>query len=116
MPGEIESEGGTGREKFRRFVGYVLQNDLARFDVPIRSWAMQEPTVAKQVRRTDRFRLAFAKSLFLELEFNESQANIRAASCIAFLTMDRSMLRPAGILWNTPQLDQLCKFFCTHPE
>jgi hypothetical protein len=42
----VNAEGGSSRDKFRRFIQVIHENDLARFDMPIRSWALQDPEIA----------------------------------------------------------------------
>ena len=54
VPDRIMSIDGTAREKFLKFLQYIHEYELTRFDIPIRSWAMQEPEVAKRLLRTDR--------------------------------------------------------------
>jgi len=115
VPDLIGSEGGTGREKFLRFLRAIHEMDLTRFDVPIRSWAMQEPEVAQRLIRTDRFRLEFTRSLFVEMGFTGRQADLRARSCVAYLIMGRHLLEDPDTIPDASQLEEMCVFFCDRP-
>jgi len=115
VPDLVGSEGGTGREKFLRFIRAVHDTDLTRFDMSIRSWAMQEPEVAQRVIRTDRFRLEFTTSLFVEMGFSARQADLRARSCIAYLIMGRYLLKDPDTTPDAIQLEEMCMFFCDRP-
>ena len=111
VPTMVEAAGGTASEKFRRFMQVIHENDLARFDMPIRSWAMQDPEIAKLLRRTDNFRLEFLRRLLAEIGFSGHELDIRARSCIAYVTMDKRLLDPGGAITSADELDDLCNFF-----
>ena len=115
VPDLIGAEGGTGREKFLRYIRAIHEMDLTRFDTPIRSWAMQEPEVAQRVIRTDRFRLEFTRSLFVEMGFTGRQADLRARSCVAYLIMGRHLLEDPDTIPDASQLEEMCVFFCDRP-
>ena len=53
----------------------VNSKELYKYELPVRSWATHEPDVAKLVRKVDRFRLAFVRSLFAEMGFEGSAIN-----------------------------------------
>lgn len=92
VPGMVEAAGGTAEEKLLRLFNMVYENDLTRYDLPLRSWAAQDPAIAKLVRRTDRFRLGFIRGLFIELGFTDSDLEVRARTCLACLTLEKSIV------------------------
>lgn len=116
VPELIDSGGGSGKEKFVRFLHAIHNDDLTRFDIPIRSWAMQEPEIARLLMRTDNYRLDYVKSLFLEMGFSQKQAEIRARSCVAYLTMDKHLMDSTGAIADTEDLEELCAFFTGNLE
>ena len=95
IPDIIEAGGGTGREKFGRLVQAIFDLDATRFDMPIRSWAMQEPEIADLVRRTDRFRLDYINKLFGDMGFRGRERAARARTALAALTMQDNLLDTA---------------------
>ena len=112
VPEMVSSIGGTARERFCYFLQHIHEHELTRFDMPIRSWAMQEPEVVKRLVRTDRFRLRFVESLFLEMGFTGGEAELRARSCVAYLIMGRELMEAAPSSKNAGQLEEMCNFFC----
>lgn len=88
----VESGGGSGRKKFERLVQAIFEQDLTRFDIPIRSWAMQEPEIADLVRRTDRFRLDYMSELFGEMGYRGREREARARTAVAALTMQENLM------------------------
>ena len=116
IPDLINSKGGSGKEKFVRMLGAIHEQDLTRFDMLIRSWAMQEPEIAKLLMRADHYRLEYVKSLFLEMGFSDNQAEIRARTCVAYLTMDKHLMDSTGAIAGTKQLEELCAFFTGSAE
>ncbi|MEH6548509.1 MAG: TetR/AcrR family transcriptional regulator [Pseudomonadales bacterium] len=113
VPDLVAAYKGSGKEKFLCFLRTVFENDLTRFDLPIRSWAMQDPEVEEQVRRTDKFRLEFTKNLFIEMGFSNSQADLRAHSCVSYLIMGRQLLDVPTKKITKKQLHEICAFFCS---
>ena len=115
VPGLIESIAGTDKEKFLVFVHAIHERDLTRFDMPIRSWAMQDPDVAERLMRTDRFRLKFTTSLFVKMGFNPHQASLRARACVAYFIMGEHLLEDPATILNAGQLKEIAEFFCSQP-
>ena len=87
VPEMMETAGFRGKEKLAHFLDTIISEDLTRFDLPIRSWAMQDAEVAQLLLRTDQFRLDYTRQIFSELGFEDIKADTRARACIAMLTM-----------------------------
>ena len=56
--------------------------------VPIRTWAAQEPAVARMLRRADRERLRFVGSLFAEIGFTGLELEMRTTTFVVFHSME----------------------------
>jgi AcrR family transcriptional regulator len=110
----IEAGGGSGREKFNRLVLAIFEQRLTRFDLPIRSWAMQEPEIAELVRRTDRFRLNYVRKLFGEMGFQGRELDARARTALAALTMQENLMddSPARPLPPATNAKLMTKILC----
>lgn len=115
VPDLIESKADSGEDEFLRFIHTILEKDLTRFDMPIRSWAMQDPVVAKLVHRTDRFRLEYTRGLFKRMGFSDSQAELRARSCVTYLIMGRRLLGESPQTLSAAIVEELHIFFCDKP-
>ena len=112
VPEIIEAGGGTGRDKFARLLRAVVENDLTRFDLPIRSWAMQEPEIAKLVERTDHFRLDYVTQLFEEMGFEGEELAMRARTALSTLTMLKTLRDERGFVDSPERAELLCRVLC----
>ena len=112
MAEEVEQLGGSGRDRFKRLVTVVLARDLTRFDMPIRSWAMQEPEVAALVTRTDQYRLDYIIKLLSEAGFSGPQLNARARMALAGLTMHEHLLDRRGQQTPEESARIICDIIC----
>jgi len=111
VPGAVEKQGGSARDKFCRLVRVVYETDGCRFDEPIRSWALHDPAIADLVQRTDRFRMDYIGKLIAGLGFSGLELEIRTRSCHEFLKLDRAFLEREGPITSAEDLDALCEFF-----
>ncbi len=62
--------------------------DVIRFDVAVRSWASMEPLAAEVVKKTDKTRYRFVRSLFAELGFAEDELDMRTRTFVIFHSFD----------------------------
>ena len=60
----------------------IIEEELARYDVPIRVWATQEPGVAALVRQVDAERLGLLRGIFAELGFRGTDLETRARTFV----------------------------------
>lgn len=56
----------------------IADKRLNEHDKGMRSWAMMEPHVEEVVRSVDQKRLAYVRELFLDMGFDEDEADLRA--------------------------------------
>ena len=90
-PDAVGRDGGTAEERLARLMRLVHDQDLTRHDLTIRSFASREPQFARWVKKADRFRLDFIVSLFEEMGFTENELQIRARSCLAYMTTEHDL-------------------------
>jgi AcrR family transcriptional regulator len=95
-PAAIDHDGGTAEEKLGRFMRLVHEKHLRRYDLILRSIALHDPLFARWVRKADRFRLKFTHNLFVEMGFSEREAQVRARTCLAYMTMEHNMFDKLG--------------------
>jgi AcrR family transcriptional regulator len=67
----------------------IIEEELARYDVPIRVWATQEPGVAALVRRVDEERLGLLRGIFAELGFRGTDLETRARTFVMHFGLER---------------------------
>jgi len=75
----------------------VLQKqNTARYEVPIRAWAAFDPGVARFVRRVDRKRYAFVRSVFEGIGFSGRDLEVRVRAFVTYHSMEMAMIdRPS---------------------
>ncbi len=56
----------------------ILKFDLARYDIPIRQWAMEDKRAEKAVRKVNKLRFEYIRTAFAELGFTGEDLELRA--------------------------------------
>ena len=110
VPDLVNKDGGSTRERLARLFDVIHSQQMTQYDVAIRSWALRDLDVEQQVDKTDRYRLDFIRSLFSEMGFVENELEIRARSCLSFLTLEHSMFDKLDQKHRTDLIDTLLKF------
>ena len=78
----------SASDRLLKLMESVVLEDLGKYDVPIRSWATQEPAVARIVKNVDEQRYAFVRSLFSELGFKGKELDMRSRTFAVFLSFE----------------------------
>ena len=107
---EVERHGGTAAEKLARIIELVHEENLTRYDLAFRWWALHDPCIAKRVKKTDRFRLKYLTRLFSEIGFSGSELEIRARVCLSFMTLENDMFDKLDQRHRADLLKKLHKF------
>ena len=68
---------GNSQERLLTLMQQIKDNDLAKYDIVIRAWALDEPFVAEVVEKVDRERFEYIKSLFAEMGFTGNELEVR---------------------------------------
>ncbi len=92
----VERAGGDPINRLRTLMDFVFRNGIGRYDVAVRAWAFQEPAVADAVRRSDRNRLVFVRSLFQEMGFTGDKLETRARAFVGYMNLDHTSFAPEG--------------------
>ncbi len=90
-PAAVGQDGGSPEERLLRLMRLVHAQDLTRHDLTMRSLATLDSQFSSIVRKTDRFRLDFITSLFVEMGFADDELRIRSRACLAYLTVEHIM-------------------------
>ena len=72
----VESQ-KTGEEKLRSLMQIIRENELEKYDLVMRAWALDEPLVAEQVEKVDMLRYKFVRSLFSEMGYDGDELEMR---------------------------------------
>jgi len=68
---------GSAQERLLVLIQRIQKDDLPKYDIVMRAWALDEPLVAEQVERVDRERYEYIKSLFVEMGFTGNDLEMR---------------------------------------
>jgi AcrR family transcriptional regulator len=71
----------------------ILDNDLVRYEIGIRQWALQDKAAAKAVRTVNRKRLDFIRQAFLDYGFSGDDAETRAMLLTVYHTWESPMFK-----------------------
>jgi AcrR family transcriptional regulator len=75
----VEAEGGDARAKLRRLfaLGSSPARELVKVELAIREWARRDEAVARRLRRIDKRRLDYLRSLFGDFCRDEDEVEVR---------------------------------------
>ena len=105
----VAQTSGSALDRLRILMHTVSEGGFARYDVSIRAWAAQDPDLlAAIVKTVDKRRLAFVKSLFADIGFEDRDAEMRARACVAYLSFEESVLAKSAKKDRPKLLEQFC--------
>jgi AcrR family transcriptional regulator len=81
---------GNAKQRLLALMELLEEGDFPVYDLAIRSWAAQEPVIARAVKRADRQRLAYVGSLFQEMGFRGDELAMRTRTFAIYQSFDRS--------------------------
>ena len=110
---EISGQGGPPEERLLELMRLVLTKRLDRFEMPVRTWAQQNPALAPLLRNVDRHRVSFVRLLFLEMGFDEDEADMRTRIFLTYMITQRFLLPSSAMSKQLTDLRKRAAFF-TH--
>lgn len=81
------------KERLIKTAEMILEYDLARYDIPIRQWALQDATAARAVRKVNRIRLDYVTSTFSKLGFTGDDLEMRSMLFVCYHTWESPMFK-----------------------
>jgi AcrR family transcriptional regulator len=78
-------------DRLTRLAEMILDYDLARYEIPIRQWALQDRRAAREVRRVNRIRLDLLRNAFSELGCRGDDLEMRAMLFVCYHTWESPM-------------------------
>ena len=90
--GLIRHAPGDPRSRLLALAEGIIEQDLARYDVPVRAWAAQEPAVAAIVGRVDKDRLSALRDLLAESGLRGAELEMTARTFITYYGLELSIL------------------------
>jgi hypothetical protein len=77
-----------------RLLQGIERQGLDRYDIAFRSWAAQDPSVAKGVRKVDLARYRFIRSLFADMGFEDEELEDRVQIWLVFQSAQHTIYLP----------------------
>jgi hypothetical protein len=68
----------------------IVKFNLARYDLAIREWAKHDPFALAAVKRVDKARYNYIRSLFAEMGFTGDDLEIRTSLLVCYHTWERN--------------------------
>ena len=81
------------KSRITRTAEMILEHDLARYEIAIRQWALQDAVAARAVRKVNRIRLDFLSMAFSELGFTGNDLDMRTMLFVCYHTWESPMFR-----------------------
>ena len=110
---KISDQDAPPEERLLELMRLVLSKRLDRFEMPVRAWAQQNPALAPLLRKVDRHRTLFVRSLFLEMGFDEDEAEMRTRIFLTYMIAQRFLLTSTAGSKQLADLRKRAAFF-TH--
>jgi AcrR family transcriptional regulator len=83
---------GTPDDRLFSMMEMIEEQELAKFDLAVRSWAEHDPLAKKAVRRVYRRRLAFVSELFKQLGFRGQELEMRAQLFVCYHSWQQTVV------------------------
>ena len=103
------------RERLLLLMKMIDRDGLDRYDAAFRSWAAQDPTVTKFVKKVDLARFEFVRSLFAEMGYEGDDLNERTRIWLVFHCAQRTVMLP-GSSKSTQEVIAYRHDFFTRPN
>ena len=92
--GEVRGVDGPATEQLLKLMQIIQREGLDRYDNAFRSWAAQDPSVAKEVKKVDLARYKFVRSLFSEMGFKGPDLEDRLRIWLVFNSAQSTVFFP----------------------
>jgi len=84
-------QSGNPRKRLESVAMMIEDRNLARFDLAIRAWAHHDAEAATAVRKVDRKRIKFVRSLFAEMGFQGKELDARTRIFVVFHSLQQTI-------------------------
>jgi AcrR family transcriptional regulator len=81
----------TPREKLFYISKSIYENDLAKYDLAIRTWAKYDLKAKRVASKVNKLRLDFIRSIFTELGFKDDELEARTKLFVCYQTFETPM-------------------------
>ena len=98
------------RRRLERTAEMVLDDDLTRYEIPVRQWALQDAAAARAVKKVNRLRLDFIRNAFAELGFEGDNLEMRTMLFVCYHSWESPMFREISRKRRREQIPERIEF------
>jgi AcrR family transcriptional regulator len=98
------------RRRLERAAEMILDDDLTRYEIPIRQWALQDAAAARAVKKVNRLRLDFTRNAFAELGFEGGDLEMRTMLFVRYHSWESPMFREISRRRRRQQIPERIEF------
>jgi AcrR family transcriptional regulator len=88
---EIERISADPKQRLFALMTTITEQNLGRYEVPIRAWGMIDEMAAKKVQQIDQQRLAYIKKIFAQIGFRGRSLEMRARTLMYYQMAEPSV-------------------------
>ena len=108
---QVSEYGGSAEERLRAIMRQILDNKVAQYDLAVRAWSRHEPSIRPVIREVDEIRTKTVRGFFLEMGFDEEEANMRSRLFILCHSLEDAFSIPLSQKEAHKQIDTRLAFF-----
>ncbi len=99
-------------ERLRTTAQMIVDYDLTRYEIGIRQWAMQDREAARAVRKVNKLRLDFVRTVLEELGFQGDELEMRARTFVCFYSWESRMFAEFSKKNRRALIDRRIEMLC----
>ncbi len=92
---EVAESDASAEERLLKLAVSIVEENLDRYNLVIRAWALREPAAAAVVKKVERFRREYVQGLFREIGFRGDDLEMRTQTFYVFYSY-QAVLRDRG--------------------
>lgn len=105
---EVSRVAGSATERLLKLMERIVSDRLNRYDIPIRALASHDPVAQRIVKKVDKFRLDYVRSLFAEIGFEGEELEMRTQTFVVYYST------ATGLFAETSRQEQLNQIKSRH--
>lgn len=105
----VEKLDGSPEKKLEKLGTNIIENNLTKYDLPIRYWARTDPNIRAKLNEVDAFRYRFVRDLFSQTGFSGTDLELRTS--IFVNDMNATYLYLDGKNKSVPSIKKRLRFY-----
>ena len=89
----------------------IVVGGLAQYDIAVRAWAKHDAVAAQLVKKVDRFRMDFVRSLFSAMGFEGVELEARTRAFVVYFSLESGLFVAQSKQNRIKQIKSLHAFF-----